>query len=171
MHSNETKEAILNKIIKKKKDDVLANPSKSLKELRRLNILANDLENQDELAHVGVLGMRWGIRNDRSKGMSSRTTSDSEGGMSSKKISSKSVKKARKKMLKNRRTISDEELASAVNRLQMERRLIELASSDVAPGKVAVHAAMDKFMGVAIGAAAGAAAAAVVKKVFESKGA
>lgn len=164
----------MNKIIKKKKDDISSevvgtNPS----ELRRLNILLNS-KSEAELAHVGVLGMRWGVRKDSS----GSTDSGSSGKGSSGTMNSKTVKgqsgdklaqKTRKQVLKNRRVVSDEELTSMVNRLQMEKRLVELASKDVEPGKAVVNDIMGKFMTAAIGAAAGAAGAAVVKAAFKTK--
>lgn len=55
-----------NKVIVKDKKVEEINSSESLTELRRLNArLQHEYISEDELAHYGVMGMRWGVRNDR----------------------------------------------------------------------------------------------------------
>lgn len=75
-----------------------------------------------ELQHHGIKGMRWGVRRskamlDRLSGRSSRGDNDSDG--SDKSESSKPKAKSVKDM-------SDDELNSAINRLQLEKRYMDL---------------------------------------------
>ena len=50
----------------------------------------------------------------------------------------KNRKKERAEMLKNRRSLSDEDVKRMINRLQDERRLKELTERDLNPGKYAI---------------------------------
>lgn len=79
-----------------------------------------------ELYHHGVKGMKWGVRKEREKVPSNRK-----------------VKKQRKKMLKNRRRLSDEELDKAIVRLEKERRFRELSKDDIAVGRKKVASMLD----------------------------
>lgn len=113
----------MNKIIKNKK---ILSQQEDLN-LRRFNNLS-----ENDLSHAGVLGMKWGIRKDRSSGSSS--SSDSSGSSGSSK-GSKISGYDRKELAARRKTMTDKELNDAVNRLQTEKRLKELAQADVSSGK------------------------------------
>lgn len=69
----------------------------------------------DYLAHYGVLGMRWGVRKDKTKGGSRKIKSTPVHDDYKKAHSGKSLK-----------SMSDSELRSVNNRLQMERQYSEL---------------------------------------------
>lgn len=72
------------------------------------------------LKHYGILGMKWGVR--RTPAQLARARG------SSKKQSDSSNKK-------NAKNMSDDELRSVVNRLQMERQYSQLSQSNVSKGK------------------------------------
>ena len=86
--------------------------------------------NNNYLSHYGVLGMKWGVRRDRS----------SSGNSEKRRIrqENKIQKKQRKQDAKNRRTLSDDLLRKRVERLQMERKLKDLTEQDLHPGRKAV---------------------------------
>ena len=104
----------------------------------------------DELAHYGVLGMKWGVR----KGPSADTK----------------VRRDRAKMHKNRRTMSDSDIKRAVSRMQMEKKLKTLVEEDIAPGRFAAKEFLSKTGAAFVGAVAGAAGAALVKSYLAKKG-
>ena len=106
--------------------------------------------NPEELAHFGVIGMKWGVR----KGSSENTK----------------VRQSRSNMYKNRRTLSDKELRTAVSRMQMEHKLKSLVQEDLTPGKVAAKDFLSKTGSTIIASAAGAAGAILVKSWLSSKG-
>lgn len=122
----------MNKIIKNKK---ILSQQEDLN-LRRFNSLS-----ENDLSHTGVLGMKWGIRKDRSSGSSSSSDSSSSSSSSDSSSSSGSSKGSkisgydRKELAARRKTMTDKELNDAVNRLQTEKRLKELAQEDVSSGK------------------------------------
>ena len=122
----------MNKIIKNKK---ILSQQEDLN-LRRFNNLS-----ENDLSHTGVLGMKWGIRKDRSSGSSSSSSSSDSSGSSGSSDSSGSSKGSkisgydRKELVAKRKTMTDKELNDAVNRLQTEKRLKELAQEDVSSGK------------------------------------
>ena len=95
----------------------------------------------EKLEHTGVIGMKWGIRKDRSSDSSSSSgssgSSDSSGssGSSGSSKDSKISGYDRKELAARRKTMTDKELNDAVNRLQTEKRLKELAQEDVSSGK------------------------------------
>jgi len=104
----------------------------------------------EKLEHTGVIGMKWGVRKDRS--------------------ANASVRKSRAKMHKNRRILSDQELKRAVNRMQMEKKLKGLVEEDLIPGKLAARDFLSKAGASAAAAAAGVAGAALMKQYLSSKG-
>lgn len=106
-------------------------------------------DEESELKHYGVLGQKWGIRKDPADA---------------------GVRKTRGSMVRNRRLLSDDQLAATVRRLEMEKKLKELAAEDLAPGRMALNNTLGKIFGTALGAAAGVAGAAIVKQILASKG-
>lgn len=82
---------------------------------------------ENELIHYGVLGMRWGIQ--RSEAQLARA----RGKKTSEEELSEDYKKAHTK--KSVKSMSDAELRSHLNRLQMERQYSKLSEEDVSRGK------------------------------------
>ena len=80
------------------------------------------------LAHYGVLGMKWGVRKDKTKGGLRKRKSTPVHDDYRKAHSGKSVK-----------SMSDSELRSVNNRLQMERQYYELTRK-ASKGKKVVNA-------------------------------
>ena len=78
----------------------------------------------DYLAHYGVLGMKWGVRKDKTKGGLRKRKSTPVHDDYKKAHSGKSVE-----------SMSDSELRSVNNRLQMEKQYKELSSASVNKGK------------------------------------
>lgn len=80
----------------------------------------------NELYHYGVLGMKWGVRKDRRSG-----GSNSRGKKSANYHDD--YRKAHDK--KSVKSMSDAELRSRINRLQMEKQYSDLSPSTIARGK------------------------------------
>lgn len=78
----------------------------------------------NSLEHFGVQGMKWGVR----------------------KRSAKEEKERAKrfKAVKNRRTISDEELNQRIARLSAEKKLKQLTEEDLNPGKAVAKKLMSE---------------------------
>lgn len=72
----------------------------------------------NELYHHGVLGMKWGVRKDRST------------------VSKKSSKKTQTKKKISVKDMSDDEIRKAVNRLNLEKQLKLLSTENVSKGKI-----------------------------------
>ena len=85
--------------------------------------------NPNELYHYGVLGMKWGVRRNRSNTSSSskskRTTIHDD------------YKEAHSK--KSVKSMSDSELRTRINRIQMEQQYIKLKTYNVNRGKEYVN--------------------------------
>ena len=79
----------------------------------------------NELYHYGVLGMKWGVRKDRGGGVSK--TGRRRKSVKERPPAHEDYKKAHSK--KSVREMSDAELRSRINRLDMERRYQELNPS------------------------------------------
>lgn len=99
--------------------------AKALSSLRRLygelgekppsSVAQSDLVG-DFLQHVGVKGMKWGVRKRRSGAEIKRRAK-------------------RQKLSDKRRSLSDDDLKKAVDRIQSEKKLKELVDEDLRPGK------------------------------------
>ena len=117
------------------------------------------------LAHYGVKGMKWGQRKDRKKDRIRLNRSERK--------QVRKIKRERKKASKRRMLLSDEELNSRIKRMETEKKLKELTSESVYPGKTAAKKIINSrggkaIAGVAISAASGTTAYAL-KVATENK--
>lgn len=115
------------------------------------------------IAHYGVLGMKWGVRNAETRERYARERKATK----ARKVEMKNINKKRKTAAKtrekmrdlnrakvkyirderleanrNRSLLSDEELNQRINRLQKEQRLNQLTQAELQPGRYAVKKAL-----------------------------
>ena len=77
------------------------------------------------LSHYGILGMRWGVRRERG----------ADGRVGTKKQSAEQqIRADRKKAVRERSTMPSEQLKERISRLEMEKKLRELTSSELERG-------------------------------------
>lgn len=93
----------------------------------------------NELMHHGILGMKWGIRR-------SRPTSGKKSAPFKKKKAKQSSEKEKTPKKKPLNKMTDEELRSAINRLELEKRYRDLSPKQVSKGKKFVGDFVDKAM-------------------------
>lgn len=120
--------------------------------LGRIKIVEKVEEDKEStVVHTGVMGMKWGVR---------------KAGV----VDNLKERANRSSMLANKRTISDDDLNKMVKRLEMEKKLKDLTTEDLNPGKKAIQNQMGKFMASAVGAAAGVVGAVLIKQALKKAG-
>ena len=124
---------------------------KSIAEITPVEQLYHDAE----LTHHGVLGMKWGVRKERSTNGTTKMSRDQQ------------IKEARKQTLKAHRYISYDDLKKAIDRLQMEKKLKDLTNDDVSPGKTQVVQILKQIGTTAITAAGTAVATYAIKAALQ----
>lgn len=105
------------------------------------------------LAHYGIIGMHWGIRQGRRTG---------------KRTASSDYTRSRKLMKKKISEMSNEELKTVSSRLQLEKNYKDLNKSRVSKGKAAVGKVIGKFASKAANDVANTAATNAVAYVFKN---
>lgn len=100
------------------------------------------MNDKEFLAHVGIMGMKWGHR----KGASS-SSSPKEDAKRAKILGDPS------KLYKHRKEFTDEELTTAMKRLKMEKDIADISAARITRGKGYASAAMS-FVQTAQSAAA-----------------
>lgn len=94
----------------------------------------------NELMHYGVPGMKWGVRRTpaqlgRKKTSSSKSLFEKKKPKPKPKAKSESSKKETAPKPKSVKEMSDEELSTAISRLQLEQKYKELSPQKVSTGK------------------------------------
>lgn len=94
----------------------------------------------NELMHYGVPGMKWGVRRTpaqlgRKKTSSSKSLFEKKKPKPKPKVKSESSKKETAPKPKSVKEMSDEELSTAISRLQLEQKYKELSPQKVSTGK------------------------------------
>ena len=117
----------------------------------------------DQLIHYGVRGMKWGVRKDRSSTRAQKKAAKIE----QKRQKAMSVTSSAKYTYKQRKHLSDQELRTRINRLQMEKQLKDLskgrAPEVLTNGYNAASSAIGRYGArVVVGATLGPEAAAFV---------
>lgn len=91
----------------------------------------------DVIQHTGVLGMKWGIRRARSSSSSSSSSKTKQHVSSESSESKPELKdtKAKGSISSSIKAMSDAELKSKINRIQMEKQYAQLTTREKSAGE------------------------------------
>ena len=86
-----------------------------------------------ELYHHGIKGQKWGVR--RYQNADGSLTDAGRKRYTEEQIKDLNVRNERKKNLKNRRILSDEDLRGQISRMRLEQDFKNISERDIKPGK------------------------------------
>lgn len=97
----------------------------------------------NELYHHGVLGMKWGVRKNKSSSRKKNRKSRKSSVNNIEPYNDDYIKTHSKKSIKS---MSDEEIRMRINRLNLEKQYNQLTKSEISKGKAYVDKSV-KFLG------------------------
>ena len=119
--------------------------------------MPNRVITKDELKHFGVLGMRWGVRNDRSSSKAANASEDAKRAAAAKE----KIKKTGQASLTNK------EMQDLVTRLNLEKQLDKLTTPQKSKFQKNVDEALNNAMKNSLNQAAKAATTIMIRQAFD----
>lgn len=131
---------------------------------------------EDFLQHYGIMGMKWGVRNAdtraryRREGRSAKRQEKKEARATKKAEAQKikEIKRERNAANRRRSLLSNEELDRRIKRLEKEKRLRELTTSEVNAGRTQAIKTIDRYGMTAMRAVIGVGTGGVKEGVKET---
>ena len=128
--------------------------------LEAIGVKDTDLNTNDFLKHHGILGMKWGIRRfqpyPKGEGHKGRYTGKKNNieRLKTNKSKKKEAKEKKKELKKNpvspAKSMSDDELRQALNRINMEKQYDQLTTAEKTKGRKLYDELVVKSMKVAV---------------------
>lgn len=133
-----------------------------------MKYLAEEIDNmgkEDELYHHGIKGQKWGVRRYQNK-----DGTYTSAGKKRRRAGSRDqeIKEERKQAVKNRRTLSSEDIQKRISRLKLEKEFKNLTEENISPGKKAAKDIL-KNAGIKMATAAAAGTTAYLVKAAMTK--